>query len=188
MTFDRTDKWAAFCTRLAASELPLSVLERIQYVDLHTAGEPVRIAVEGGPKLRGETLLARRHYAEQNADGLRRALMLEPRGHSEMYGVIPMDPIHPDAVLSVLFMHNAGYSTMCGHAIIALGKLAVLTGLVPVTEPETAVIIDAPAGQIHAWTEVVDGQPGRVRFHNVPSFAPILDGVVEEGGGHRDVV
>jgi trans-L-3-hydroxyproline dehydratase len=75
-------------------------------------------------------------------------------------------------------MHNEGYSTMCGHGIIAVAKVALETGLLPMEAPETTIRIDAPAGLIEAHAHVADGQVTRVRFQNVPSFVLALDEVV----------
>jgi trans-L-3-hydroxyproline dehydratase len=108
--------------------------------------------------------------------------MHEPRGHFDMYGVIPVEPDLPEADLAVLFMHNEGYSTMCGHATIALGRYAVDRGLVPKVEPETRVVIQCPCGPVVALVEVADGEAGRVRFRSVESFAPVLDYKVQVEG------
>jgi len=99
----------------------LAELRTLHVVDLHTAAEPVRIVERGYPDLRGVTILEKRRDALERFDDLRRMLMLEPRGHAGMYGVIPTAPCHPDADLAVLFTHQEGYSTMCGHATIAIG-------------------------------------------------------------------
>jgi trans-L-3-hydroxyproline dehydratase len=102
---------------------------------MHTAGEPVRIIESGYPVPRGATLLERRRDARERLDHLRRMLMAEPRGHADMYGALLVPPDHPDAHLAVLFMHNEGYSTMCGHAVVALGRYAVDRGLVGRSSP-----------------------------------------------------
>ena len=110
---------------------------RITTVEMHTAGEPVRIVTGGYPPLEGATLLAKRRFAEQRLDHLRRLLMAEPRGHADMYGALLVEPDLAEADLAVLFLHNEGYSTMCGHAVIALARFAVERGLVAAREPET---------------------------------------------------
>src|SRR5829696_7735499 len=100
----------------------------LHVVDMHTAGEPVRIVTGGYPELLGATILEKRREARELYDHLRRALMLEPRGHAGMYGVIPVKPSTPHTVIGALFTHNEGYSTMCGHATIALGRWLVESG------------------------------------------------------------
>ena len=155
---------------------------RITSIDAHTAGEPFRVITSGFPELRGNTILARRRYAKEHLDHLRTALMWEPRGHADMYGCIVTPPVTPEADIGILFMHNEGYSTMCGHGIIGIAKVALETGLLPMIEPETIIKIDAPAGLITAHARVERGQVTQVRFHNVPSFVLALDQSVEVPG------
>jgi proline racemase len=140
-------------------------------VEMHTGGEPTRIIVAGWPKFAGKTLLDKRREAKERFDHLRRGLMLEPRGHDGMYGALLVEPDHPEADLAVLFMHNEGYSTMCGHATIALARWAVDSGRVPRREPETVVRLQCPCGLVTA-TVAADGT---VRFESVPAFAYALD-------------
>lgn len=147
----------------------------ITTLDAHTGGEPLRIVTSGIPTLRGETILARRKLMKEQFDHLRTTLMWEPRGHREMYGCIITPPLTPAADFGVLFMHNEGYSTMCGHGIIALATVAVETGVVKVTEPETIIRIDSPAGLVTAHARITKGRVSSVYFHNVPSFVVALD-------------
>ena len=142
---------------------------RITTIDMHTGGEPLRVVVDGLPPIEGRTVLEKRRYFREHYDYLRRGLMWEPRGHADMYGAV----ITPsaDADFDVFFLHNEGYSTMCGHAIIALTKLAVETDLVSNNE----LTINVPAGQIRARASVVDGQVVAASFRNVPSFLYLRD-------------
>lgn len=142
---------------------------------MHTGGEPVRIVVDGYPPIEGPTILEKRQYARAHLDHLRRLLMLEPRGHDAMYGVIPVEPDHPEADVAVLFCHNEGYSTMCGHATIAVARWAVDEGLVEAVEPETRVGIQCPCGLVRARVTVAGGQAGVVHFESVAAFAPVVD-------------
>jgi proline racemase len=155
---------------------------RITTIDAHTAGEPFRVITGGYPDLPGDTILERRRYAREHLDHLRTALMWEPRGHADMYGCIVTPPVSPEADLGILFMHNEGYSTMCGHGIIGIAKVALETGLLPLVEPETTIRIDTPAGLVTAHARVEDGQVTRVRFQNVPSFVLALDQIVDVPG------
>jgi len=155
---------------------------RITSIDAHTAGEPFRVITSGFPEPQGDTILARRRYAREHLDHLRTALMWEPRGHADMYGCIVTPPVTPGADIGILFMHNEGYSTMCGHGIVGITKVALETGLLPMTEPETTIKIDAPAGLITAHARVENGQVTEVRFHNVPSFVLALDQHVDVPG------
>jgi proline racemase len=145
---------------------------------MHTGGEPVRIITGGFPPVHGDTLLAKRRHVRSELDHLRRMLMAEPRGHADMYGALLVPPDAPDADLAALFLHNEGYSTMCGHAVIALGRFAVDRELVAAREPETTVRIQCPCGLVTASVEVHGGRTGRVRFTSVPAFAYARDAVV----------
>jgi proline racemase len=155
---------------------------RLSYLDYHTCGEPVRIVTAGYPELKGATILEKRRDARENHDHLRRAMMLEPRGHAGMYGVIPVAPSHPEAACGVLFTHNEGYSTMCGHATIALGRYAIEHGLVQAVEPVTRFAIEAPCGLLRLECAVRDGKVETVVFESVPAFVFTRDLVVEVPG------
>ncbi|MCY3600980.1 MAG: proline racemase family protein [Gemmatimonadetes bacterium] len=155
---------------------------RIETIDAHTEGEPLRVIVAGFPELEGDTVLARRRVARADHDELRRALMWEPRGHADMYGCLVMPPVRSGSDFSVLFMHNEGYSTMCGHGIIGVAKIAVEAGWIDGSGRERPVTIDTPAGLVRA-TAILDRERVReVRFLNVPSFAPALGRAVEVEG------
>jgi proline racemase len=149
---------------------------RISTIDMHTGGEPLRVVVDGLPPIEGDTVLAKRRYFRDHYDDLRTGLMWEPRGHADMYGAV----ITPStgAGFDVFFLHNEGYSTMCGHAIIALTKLVVETGLVDKNE----VTFDVPAGRIVARATVADGKVVETSFRNVPSFLYLRDQQVEVPG------
>ena len=151
-------------------------------IDSHTGGEPFRVVVEGAPMIEGDTMLERRRFAVDHLDDLRRALMWEPRGHADMYGAFVGPPTDPSSDISVLFIHNEGFSTMCGHGIIALTKVVLDTGVLPAEAPETVVRIDTPAGQIEATAHIADGQVSSVAFRNVPSFVAGMDRTVEVPG------
>lgn len=139
-------------------------------VDAHAAGEPLRIVTAGVPRIPGATMLEKRAWARANLDSVRTALMHEPRGHADMYGCYVTEPVTPGADLGVIFMHNEGYSDMCGHGVIALATVAVAQGLVERAVPETRVGIDSPAGFIEAFVAWDGRKAGPVRFLNVPSF------------------
>jgi len=153
--------------------------QTIQCIDAHTEGEPLRVIFSGYPQPSGDTILLQRNFLEEFHDSLRTALMWEPRGHRDMYGCLITEPVSQEADFGVLFMHNEGYSTMCGHGIIAVTKVILETGVLPKSEPETRVIIDTPAGLITAWAKVVGGHVESVRFHNVPSYVHALHQFVD---------
>jgi proline racemase len=139
-------------------------------IDAHTAGEPLRIITSGLPFIPGATILERRRYVREHLDHVRRTLMLEPRGHADMYGAILTPPVSSDADFGVIFLHNEGYSSMCGHGVIALATVAVATGMVTAEVGETRVGMNTPAGFVEAFAEWDGRKVGRVRFRNVPSF------------------
>ena len=144
-------------------------------IDYHTAGEPFRIVKDGIGPIQGETMLDKRRYALEHLDSVRRLLVCEPRGHADMYGCFLTDPVDDGADLGVLFFHNAGYSTACGHGTIALATAAIETGMIRGTEPETTLTLDVPSGRLPIVATLKNGKVDRVRFTNVPSF------VFEEG-------
>jgi proline racemase len=139
-------------------------------IDAHAGGEPLRIVTAGVPPLPGATMLERRAAMREHHDRLRRLLMWEPRGHADMYGCLLTPPVTPGAAFGVLFMHNEGYSTMCGHGIIALTTALLETGTLARTAPVTEVGYDTPAGFVLARAEIAGGRARRVTFRNVPSF------------------
>ncbi|RUW89953.1 proline racemase family protein [Mesorhizobium sp. M7A.F.Ca.US.010.02.1.1] len=155
-------------------------------VDMHTGGEPLRIVTGGYPGIPKGTILEKRAYVRDHLDHLRKILMFEPRGHYDMYGALLVEPDLPGADLAVLFMHNEGYSTMCGHAIVALGRYAVDEGLVAKQEPITTVNIEAPCGLVVASVEVRDGKAGAVSFESVPAFL-FAGGQTIELAGHGTI-
>jgi len=159
--------------------------QRVTAVESHTGGEPFRLVVDGGPMIEGATMLERRRFAQEHLDDLRRALMWEPRGHADMYGGFIGPPTSPTSDLSVLFLHNEGFSTMCGHGIIALTKVVLDTGILPADEPETVIRIDTPAGPIEATAAVSNGSVAKVSFRNVPSFVVDLDNAIDVPGVGR---
>jgi proline racemase len=159
------------------------VLE-IEAVDYHTAGEPFRIVT--GRELRGETILAKRADAAKRLDHLRRLLVNEPRGHADMYGCFVTEPNDEGAQLGVVFFHNAGYSTACGHGTIALVTWALETGVLPVKGDETRVVVDVPSGRLETFARVDGDGVVSVRFRNVPAYVwgtDVLPGVDVAFGG-----
>jgi trans-L-3-hydroxyproline dehydratase len=161
---------------------PPSHWTRITTIDAHTAGEPLRIITSGLPEIPGDTILAKRRYAKENLDQLRKALMWEPRGHTDMYGCIITDPVTPDGDLGVLFLHNEGFSTMCGHGIIGLAKVGLDSGLIDKPGDNPVVKMDTPAGRVTAIGKRENDRITSVSFLNVPSFVYALDQVVQVSG------
>ncbi len=153
-------------------------IHRIRTIDAHAAGEPLRLVTEGFPTPAGASMLDKRAWVREHCDWLRTALMHEPRGHADMYGAVLTEPCSDGAHAGVLFMHNEGYSTMCGHGVVAVCTIALERGLIGVPGEPPVVALESPAGLVHA--RAVRAAPTRdaptpcrvsaVAFENVPSF------------------
>jgi len=171
-------------TKVASRELPWTAVQArerdasrltVETLDLHCAGEPLRLIRSGYPAVPELPINERRAWARENADHIRGMLMYEPRGHRDMYGAVLLSPQRDDADIAVLFMHNEGYSTMCGHGVIALTQGLIEEGLYPATSPTTQIRWETPAGLVTATAEVgvgVGAEPvvRSVRFINVPAY------------------
>ena len=156
----------------------------IRTIDLHTGGEPLRVFPDGLPEIRGKTILEKRRYFRDNYDYIRTGTMWEPRGHADMYGAVITGPCTPDGDFGTFFLHNEGYSTMCGHAMIALVTLVLDTGMLQKEGDRPIVKIDAPPGRITAvgHRDPGTGKVTRVSFRNVPSFLSLRDETVDVPG------
>ncbi len=142
----------------------------VKTIDLHTGGEPLRVIYDGLPEVKGKTILEKRKYFKENLDHIRKGIVFEPRGHADMYGALITEPISENADFGTYFIHNEGYSTMCGHAIIALTKLVFDTGMIEKKGDNPELIIDAPPGIIHSRANIINGYVDEVSFVNIPSF------------------
>jgi proline racemase len=150
-------------------------------VDSHTEGMPTRVVTGGLGPIPGDSMQERRLYFEEHLDHLRLLLMREPRGHSAMSGAFLQPPTRPDADWGVLFVEVSGLLPMCGHGTIGVATVLVETGMVAVSEPETVIRLETPAGLVEAAVSVSDGRAQRVRLRNVPAFVAALDARVEVG-------
>merc|ERR1719229_789386 len=169
---------------------PLVSLNKTLYVttvDMHTGGEPLRIIENGIPSLSNKpTLLEKRQAMMENYDYYRKFLMHEPRGHFDMYGVIITEPDDTkDADFGVLFMHNEGYSSMCGHAVLALGRYAVDFGLIKVDKSvktnKQIVRIQCPCGIVTVEVECDKDykSTGNVSFVSAPGWAEYISASIQ---------
>jgi proline racemase len=159
----------------------------IRTIDAHTAGEPLRLIIAGFPAVEGATMLDKQEWVREHRDELRRALILEPRGHVDMCGALLTTPERDDSDAGVLFMHHSGYSTMCGHGIIAVATIALERGLLVPRAGRSVIVFDTPAGpvQVTAAKSGGSGRVSRVSFRNVPSF--VLQGGVAVRLGAREL-
>jgi trans-L-3-hydroxyproline dehydratase len=162
--------------------VPPAHWSRISTIDMHTGGEPLRILVDGYPEVPGESILEKRRFFRDQLDHVRKGIMWEPRGHEDMYGAVLTEPCSREADFGTFFLHNEGYSTMCGHAIIALTKFVLDTGLIKKPGSTPCLIIDAPPGQIVSTAYRTLDVVSHVSFINVPSFVLYHDQQVEVQG------
>ena len=151
-------------------------------VDSHTEGMPTRVVTGGVGPLPGATMLERKAHFEAELDDLRQLLMREPRGHGAMSGAILQPPTRSDADWGVLFIEVSGCLPMCGHGTIGVATVLVETGMVAVTEPETVVRLDTPAGLVTARVAVREGRAEAVTIRNVASFLHARDQVAQVPG------
>ncbi|RYV04045.1 proline racemase [Shewanella sp. OPT22] len=162
----------------------LQKYNKISTIDAHTEGEPLRIVTGGYPELKGKTILEKRQFAKAHLDHLRKLIIFEPRGHADMYAALITEPVSDDADFGVLFLHNEGYSSMCGHAILALVKVACELGAIELGAHPRIVKIDAPAGLVVATALRDSDGKIQVSFENVASWAEVIDKKVHiEGVG-----
>jgi proline racemase len=181
----------------------------LKTIDAHVGGEPLRLIVDGFPAPRGKSLADKRDWAARHAEYLRRVLMLEPRGHRDMCGAVLTEPTSPGSHAGVLFMHDDGFSSMCGHGIVGVTTIALERGIIVPGGDGQSLSFDTPAGTVRAtahWglggQEGQEGQDGpfdsaqgrqegerrkveRVAFLNVPSF--VMHGGIEVVAGTRRV-
>ena len=157
----------------------MGLTKSVYAVDSHTAGESTRVVVGGIPKIPGKSMPEKKEWLESRMDYLRTALMLEPRGHNDMFGAILTSPTTEEADYGIIFMDGGGYLNMCGHGTIGAMTVAVETGMVEVTEPITKIVQEAPAGMIHGEVLVEGDKAKTVSFQNVPSFLYKQDQEVE---------
>jgi len=148
----------------------MNFIRSIQVVDAHTAGEPTRIVVGGIPKIPGDTMAEKKSFLLGNLDHIRKALMHEPRGHRDMFGSFLTQPCSEEADVGIIFMDTGGYLNMCGHGTIGAVTVAVETGMVPISEPETKVVLESPAGMVYARAQVEGAKVKSVTVQNVPGF------------------
>ena len=154
----------------------------ITATDYHTAGEPFRIVTSGVAPIPGRTILEKRRYAAEHLDQVRQLLVFEPRGHADMYGCFVTDAEDAGADLGVVFFHNAGYSTACGHGTIALVTWALESGRLPRREGANRVVVDAPSGRLETVAMVEEDRVSGVRFRNVPAYVHATNVYVDLSG------
>lgn len=159
-----------------------------QTIDTHTFGEPTRILNGGLLRLKGKTVAEQRDYMAEHYSWLRNTLIQEPRGHRDMFGAVLLPPVTEGVDFGVIYMDNGNFLNMCGHATIGISTAIVETGLVPVVEPYTDLVIETPAGIVYPRVKINNGRVESVTFQNVPGFLEKRDVELEiEGYGTINV-
>lgn len=148
-------------------------------IDAHSAGAPARVVVAGVPHVSGSSIPEKRARLMRDHDGLRKLLVNEPRGSSEMCGSLILPPIDPAADVGIVFIESGGWPEMCGAGTIGAATVLIEAGMVTATEPVTTVRFDTPAGLVTASATVEKGAVTGVTIQNVPSFMVMPDQSVE---------
>ena len=153
--------------------------DEITVVDAHAGGEPGRVIVGGVHDVPGATMLEKRDNLRREADGLRRLLLREPRGYPATCANLVLPPTSPDADAGFVIMEQAEYPAMSGSNTICTATVLIAERLVPVSEPVSELVLEAPAGLIRVRAQVRNGRATSITFENVPSFVVALDRPVE---------
>jgi proline racemase len=152
-------------------EACMNIVNHIFTVDSHVMGEPLRVVIGGIPFLKGSSIIEKKAYFVENFDHFRSALILEPRGHDNMFGAVLCEPVNKMADIGIFFMHSDGYLNMCGHGIIGAVTSIIELGLInKKIDRLTEIVLETPAGLIYAYANIEDGLVKDVTFRNVPSF------------------
>src|SRR5438477_599377 len=159
-----------------ARQAGLSVLAQ---VDAHAGGEPGRVIVGGVLDVPGRSMFEKRLYLEQHADGLRKRMLREPRGYPGLCCNVILPPTSPEADAGFVIMEQTDYPPMSGSNTICVTTVLLETGMLPMREPVTELVLEAPAGLIRVTAECANGKVRSVGFRNVPSFVTQLDAKLE---------
>ena len=151
----------------------------ITAVDLHACGEPGRVIVGGVLDVPGRSMFEKMKHLEQHADGLRKRMLREPRGYPAANCNLILPPTCPGAHAGFVIMEQVEYPAMSGTNTICVTTALLETGMVPMVEPVTELVLEAPAGLVRVRAECANGKVKSVTFRNVPAFAVHLDRPVE---------
>jgi proline racemase len=151
----------------------------ISAIDLHACGEPGRVIVGGVLDVPGRTMFEKMKHLERHADGLRKRMLREPRGYPAANCNLILPPTRPEAHAGFVIMEQVEYPPMSGTNTICVTTALLETGMVPMTEPVTDLVLEAPAGLVHVRAACANGKVTGVTFRNVPAFAAHLDCAVE---------
>jgi proline racemase len=151
----------------------------ITAVDAHAGGEPGRVIVGGVLDVPGSTMFEKRLYLERHADGLRKRMLREPRGYPGLCCNLVLPPTVADADAGFVIMEQTDYPPMSGSNTICVATVLLETGMVPMREPTTELVLEAPAGLVRVTAACANGKVRAVTFRNVPAFAVQLDATLE---------
>ena len=151
----------------------------ISAVDLHACGEPGRVIVGGVRDVPGRTMFEKMQYLERHHDDLRKRMLREPRGFPAANCNLILPPTHPEADAGFVIMEQVEYPPMSGTNTICVATALLETGMVPMKEPVTELVLEAPAGLVRVRAECANGKVTKVTFRNVPAFAVHLDKTIE---------
>ena len=151
----------------------------LQAVDVHAAGEPGRVIVGGVLDVPGATMLDKARHLEHHGDGLRKLMLNEPRGYPALCANVILPPTRPEAQAGYVIMEHVEYPGMSGSNTICVVTALLETGMLPMTEPLTELVLEAPAGLIRVTAACAGGKVTGVTFRNVPAFATHLDVPIE---------
>jgi len=157
----------------------MKLIRKVFAVDTHVGGEPGRVIVGGVLGVPGKTMFEKKTYLETQSDDLRKLMLREPRGYPASNCNLILPPTHPDADAGFVIMEQTEYPPMSGTNTIAVTTVLLETGMLPIKEPITELILESPAGLIPVQAEVIGGKVTQVTFKNVPAFAAYLDAKVE---------
>ena len=154
----------------------------VQTVDAHCEGEASRVVVGGVVDVPGETMFDKKRWFETEGDELRQMLLFEPRGQSCLSADIVLPSSNPAAAMGYVIMEGTDYPPMSGTNTINTVTVLLETGILPMVEPETSLVLETPAGLVAVRATCKDGKCVSVAFRNVPCFATHLDVPVEVEG------
>jgi proline racemase len=148
-------------------------------VDLHAAGEPGRVIIGGVLDVPGRTMFEKMKYFEQHADGLRKRMLREPRGYPASNCNLILPPTDPRAQAGFIIMEQTEYVPMSGTNTICTATALLETGMLPMKEPYTDIVLESPAGLVSVRAQCANGKVTSVMFRNIPAFAVHLGRPVE---------
>ncbi len=151
----------------------------ISAVDLHACGEPGRVIVGGVRDVPGRTMFEKMKHLERHHDDLRKRMLREPRGFPAANCNLILPPTRPEADAGFVIMEQVEYPAMSGTNTICVATALLETGMVPMREPVTELVLEAPAGLVGVRAECANGKVTQVTFRNVPAFAVHLDRTIE---------